>query len=111
MMMKSKQLFGLPEEAIEKIRAIFGKYPEINSVILYGSRAKGNERPASDIDLCIDGDMLTLSQLLKIENELDDLLLPWKIDLSLKHQIDNQLLLKHINNDGILFYTQDTSKC
>ena len=48
--------------------------------------------------------MLNLTQLLKIENELDDLLLPWKIDLSLKHKIDNQALLQHIRDNGKIFY-------
>lgn len=97
------KLFGLPDEAIKKIQAIFAKYSEIKKVILYGSRAKGNYRPGSDIDLCIEGD-LSLTQLLRIENELDDLLLPWKIDLSLKHRIDNESLLQHINEHGIIFY-------
>jgi uncharacterized protein len=103
--MKNNKLFGLPKEAIKKMRTVFRKYSEVKKVILYGSRAKGNYKLGSDIDLCIEGEMLSLSQLLKIENELDDLLLPWKIDLSLKHKIDNQGLLQHIRDHGRVFYT------
>lgn len=102
--MKENKLFGLPNNAIEKIRAVFAQYNEIKKVILYGSRAKGNYRLGSDIDLCIEGETLNLTQLLNIENQLDDLLLPWKIDLSLKHQIDNQALLEHIEDYGVVFY-------
>ena len=103
MTMKNNTLFGLPEDVLKKIRAVFAKYNEVKKVILYGSRARGTYRPSSDIDLCIEGEMLSLTQLLKIENELDDLLLPWKIDLSLKHKIDNQALLEHIRNHGVMF--------
>ena len=91
--------FGLPEQAIAKICSVFSQYPAINKVMLYGSRAKGNYRTGSDIDLSIDGD-INLSDLLKIENQLDDLLLPWSIDLSILSQIDNQELAEHIRRCG-----------
>ncbi len=42
--------------------------------------------------------------LLKIENELDDLLLPYKIDLSIYNQIENTDLIAHIQRAGIVFY-------
>jgi uncharacterized protein len=41
------------------------------------------------------------TELLKIENEIDDLLLPYKVDLSLFHQIDNPSLIEHIQRVGI----------
>jgi len=96
--------FGLKEDTIEKINRVFAACPEIERVILYGSRAKGNFRPGSDIDLTIVGDRVSWSRLLNIENELDDLLLPFKIDLSLMRQIDNQNLLAHIERVGVVFY-------
>ena len=98
------QLFGLPESVVEKIRIVFQKHPDIQRVLLYGSRAKGNYQLGSDIDLCLEAEKFTLTQLLKVNNELDDLLLPWKVDLSLKHDIDNQTLLDHISEVGIVFY-------
>ncbi len=96
--------FGLPDKAIAEICDIFRQYKEVRRVVIYGSRAMGRERPGSDIDLCIESDTLTLSQLLSIENQIDDLLLPWKIDLSLKKQIDNPDVLEHIDSVGIEFY-------
>ena len=97
--------FGLPDKAISQLCDVFRQYAEIRRVIIYGSRAMGRERLGSDIDLCIESDTLTLSQLLSIENRIDDLLLPWKIDLSLKSQIDNPDVLEHIDSVGIEFYS------
>lgn len=96
--------YGLPAYAVNSLNAVFGAWPQIDRVILYGSRAKGNYRPGSDIDLCIQGVELTLPDLLAIENRIDDLLLPWKVDLSLIHKIDNPALLEHIKRVGSIFY-------
>lgn len=96
--------FGLPDQAIQQICGIFRQYKEIERVIIYGSRAMGKYRLGSDIDLSIESDQLSFSQLLAIENQIDDLLLPWKVDLSLKNQIDNPDVLKHIDTVGIEFY-------
>jgi predicted nucleotidyltransferase len=95
---------GLPNEAVQAIRGVFAQYPQILEVILYGSRAKGNFRKGSDIDLTIKGGAVTLSQMLMIENQLDDLLLPYKIDLSLLHQIEDPNLIDHIGRVGTTFY-------
>jgi predicted nucleotidyltransferase len=95
---------GLPEHAVEKICGIFRDFPTIRRVILYGSRAMGTYRPGSDIDLCIEAESLGLTELLSMENRIDDLLLPWKVDLSLLHHIDNPALLDHIRRVGVTFY-------
>ena len=76
-------------------------------MIIYGSRAKGNYRNGSDIDLTIKGETVTLSELMKIETELDDLLLPYKIDLSLLHKIGDASLLDHIKRVGAVFFENE----
>ena len=96
--------YGLKADTIARISGILATHPEIKQAILYGSRAKGNYREGSDIDLCLVGETLILTQLLKIENELDDLLLPYKIDLSLFHALDNPELIDHIRRVGLVFY-------
>jgi len=95
---------GLKQEHINAINQCFALYPAIRKVILYGSRAKGNFRAGSDIDLTIIDDDISRSDLLQLENTLDDLHLPYKIDLSLKRQINNPELLHHIERVGIEFY-------
>ncbi len=97
--------FGLKNETIEKIQKVFSKHPEIDEAILYGSRAKGTYRYNSDIDLSLKGKQsLDLTLLQKIEIELDDLLLPYKIDLSVFDSISNEDLIDHINRVGKVFY-------
>ena len=96
--------YGLKEQTIDAIRLVFQKFPQIESAILYGSRAKGNYRYNSDIDLTLKGDELTVDELFKIENDLDDLLLPYKIDLTIYQRISNQALLDQIDLNGVLFY-------
>ncbi len=92
--------FGLPPRTLSLLRGVLGKHPGIQRAIVYGSRAKGNFRPGSDIDLTLDAPGLMFSELLRINGELDDLMLPYTIDLSLLKQIDNPSLLSHIERVG-----------
>lgn len=78
--------------------------PEVEKVNLYGSRAKGTYRGGSDIDLTIVGDALSHAQVSAIAHELDELLLPYKIDLSLLRSIEDQALLEHIRRVGVVFF-------
>ncbi len=96
--------FGLDEQVISKIRSIFADTPAVEQVIIYGSRAKGDYRPASDIDLTIIGSAMKWEDLQAIELKIDDLLLPYKTDLSLYDQIDNENLIEHIKRAGKVFY-------
>ncbi len=96
--------YGLRKNIIEKMNTIFAKYPQIEKVILYGSRAKGCFQKGSDIDLTVIGEDINLLLLHKIENDLDELLLPYTIDLSIFNQINNRDLIAHINRVGVEFY-------
>ncbi|SEG17375.1 nucleotidyltransferase domain-containing protein [Flavobacterium urumqiense] len=96
--------FGLKQEDIDKINHVFTTYNGIDSVIIYGSRAKGNFKVGSDIDLTIIENSISFPKFLEMENILDDLSLPYKIDLSLKREITNFDLLLHIDRVGKLFY-------
>lgn len=103
-------MFGLKDIHIKVIQSVFSNYSNVDIAVLYGSRAKGDYRTGSDIDLTLKGDDLNLSTLLRIENELDDLLLPYKIDLSIFHKIENPDLVEHINRVGIVFYKKAENK-
>jgi predicted nucleotidyltransferase len=96
--------YGLKEDTVNAILEVFQDHPNIDKCIIYGSRAMSNYRHASDIDLTLIGKNLTLSELLQIENELDDLLLPYKIDLSIFHQINHSGLREHIEKKGKVFF-------
>jgi uncharacterized protein len=97
-------LYGLKQQTIESIRAVLARHPVVDEATLYGSRAKGNFKPGSDIDLTLFGDALTSAILGDIAEELDDLLLPYQIDLSIFAQIANDDLREHIDRVGVVFY-------
>lgn len=97
-------LYGLSAETIEKIQAVFKAFPQIEQATIYGSRAKGSAEVGSDIDLTIIGDELTEQQMIKVEMALDELMLPYTIDLSDLDKIKNQELIDHIKRVGKLFY-------
>jgi len=96
--------YGLNDNALSQIRQVFSKYSEVEKVLLYGSRAKGNFKPGSDIDLTCIGERLTQSILNKIENDIDDLLLPYTFDLSILKHVSNPDFIDHVNRVGIVFY-------
>jgi predicted nucleotidyltransferase len=98
--------FGLKQEVIDRINAVFSKHSEVEEAIIYGSRAKDNYRNGSDIDISLKGDYLNLDIINSISLEIDDLLLPYAIDLSIFHQIDNKDLISHIERVGKIFYKQ-----
>ena len=97
--------FGLRGEDLEAVNAVFACYPQIEKAILYGSRAKGNYKNGSDIDLTLmGGDDLTLDILGPILTDLDDLLLPYTIDISIFRHIDDPEVIDHIQRVGATFY-------
>ena len=97
--------FGLKETVIYKICTVLRHYPQVEKAILYGSRAKGNYKNGSDIDLTLRGSKeLTLNMLYRIMDELDDLFLPYTIDLSIFNNIHDPDLIEHIQRVGVTFY-------
>ncbi|MCB9062355.1 MAG: nucleotidyltransferase domain-containing protein [Halobacteriovoraceae bacterium] len=92
---------GLTDDIIENIKNIILNNSKVEKIILYGSRAKGNFRSGSDIDICLKGKELTTNDILSIEDKLDDLNLPYTFDLSIFHLIDNSSLKDHISRVGI----------
>lgn len=97
-------MYGLKDETIVNIQNVFSSFPEVERAILYGSRAKGNFKQSSDIDITIIGIDMNLNVLNQIEWQLDDLLLPYTFDISIFHHIKNVDLIEHIERIGVLFY-------
>ena len=92
---------GLPDDVAARILERLTERPAIQRVVLYGSRALGRQRSGSDIDLCLDAPDMDLAELMVLGAQLDDLLLPWRIDLQLRHLIRHPGLLEHIDRVGI----------
>jgi len=96
--------FGLQEHVIDLIKNVFSKHSQLEKVIIYGSRAKGNHKNGSDIDLTLIGKNLNLDILNQINLDLDDLLLPYTFDISIYRYIDNPDMISHIKRVGKEFY-------
>jgi uncharacterized protein len=96
--------YGLTEVTVDKIHSVFARFPEIDKAVLYGSRAKGNFKTGSDIDLTLYGEALTPDLRATIAAALDDLLLPYTIDLSIFDELNHAKLREHIERVGVVFY-------
>jgi predicted nucleotidyltransferase len=100
----SDRHFGLDASVLSRIIHVFEENPCVDEVILYGSRAKGTNKPGSDVDLALKGESLNLQQINRMSLELDDLLLPYTFDLTIYHRIDDPDLIEHIERVGKTIY-------
>ena len=96
--------FGLSKNIIERIRKTFEANAKVDDVIIFGSRAKGNYKEGSDIDLAVKGRNIKLDDILKLNGKLDELNLPYKIDLIDYATIQDKDVVEHIDRMGIIFY-------
>ena len=98
--------YGLSDNTISSLYSIFTKYHGIKQVVLYGSRAKGNYRTGSDIDLTIKTDNnFTHNDLLHMANDFDDSNIPYLIDVSIYEKLSNPDLKNHIDRVGKVLYS------
>lgn len=96
--------FGLKPDEFESIRAVFREFPEIEEVIIFGSRAMGNFKPASDIDLVLKG-RITDDILARVRSHLnEDLPLAYIFDVFSQSAITHKSLQEHIAQFGKSFY-------
>ncbi|WP_222116053.1 nucleotidyltransferase family protein [Algoriphagus algorifonticola] len=97
-----KNKFGLLESDMAAIFEIFGNHKLVEEVILFGSRAKGNFRPGSDVDLALKGESLTFEKVSQISYLLnEETNMPYHFDLVNYHKIQESELIKHIDRVGI----------
>ena len=97
--------YGLSDRTLNTLKLIFQKYPDIKQVVLYGSRAKGNYRNGSDIDISLKTeDSFTHTDLLRIGNDFDDSDMPYFVDVSVYDNLSNPDLKAHIDRVGKVLY-------
>ncbi len=96
--------FGISSASLNKLITLFKQSPNITEVKLYGSRAIGTYKDGSDIDITIMNSAFSYDDLLNLTNRIDDLLIPYKVDISIFNTLDNEELIEHINKHGVFFY-------
>jgi predicted nucleotidyltransferase len=98
---------GLNEKSADILKDIFSKYDQVNIVVLYGSRAKGNYHERSDVDMVICKSNLDRHILGKIILDINNSNFPNTVDIQLFENLKNKKLIEHINRVGILFYKKE----
>ena len=96
--------FGLETMEMDKIIMSIASIDGVDKALIYGSRAKGNYKPFSDVDISLVGKSLSYSDLLRLHSIIDDLLLPYEIDLNIFDLIQNENLKEHILRCGRVIY-------
>ena len=99
-------MFGIAPKSFELILKTISGFKEIEKVAIYGSRALGNYKQGSDIDLAIYGFNISAETVIKLKTRLEqELPIPYYFDLTHYETISNSELKKHIDEFGKLFYT------
>lgn len=98
-------MFGLLDRDIKYILQILSKYSEINEAIIFGSRALGNYKKGSDIDLVVKGELLNNRILYAIMDDLNENYpLPYYFDVLIYQDINSDMLIDHIKEFGKIIY-------
>lgn len=98
--------YGLTAEDIKQITGVFAAYPAVQKVVIFGSRAMGNYKPGSDIDLAITGDTLTFDDILQLHSQLEKLDTLYSFDMQNINTINDPAVIDHIKRVGKDFYTK-----
>lgn len=100
-----KNIFGISETSHSLILSVIEKYPQIETVLIFGSRAKGNFRNGSDIDLAIQGKECSPELASKLGGIINEqTAVPYNVDIVDYNSLKNLELKAHIDRVGIEFY-------
>lgn len=100
-----KNSFGLLDADMEAIVSVLRREPSVEKALIFGSRAKGNFRNGSDIDLALKGENLDFNTVSQISYQLnEETAMPYKFDVVNYHSLNEPALIEHIDRAGIEFY-------
>jgi predicted nucleotidyltransferase len=95
---------GIPEQRQHQLHQLSAAQPRLEAVWLFGSRAMGRYHEGSDIDLCLEAPQLSHADRLRLMAAIDDLLLPWSVDLLLRHELPADLEA-HLQRVGVCIWS------
>lgn len=98
--------FGLEQNIIDTLITIFEQNSKLDKALVFGSRAKGNYRPDSDIDIAIKGQDLNTDDIIAMSVAFEEKGITYKIDLINYHTIKEPDLKDHIDRVGIELYSR-----
>ena len=100
--------FGIYDNSFSEIIKELHKYSPIEKAVIFGSRAMGNYKKGSDIDIAVFGENFTYDMLVKLHSELnEELPIPYFIDILHFETTENEEIKKHILSEGKIIYTKE----
>ena len=108
MSLPDKNRFGLTERDMQTLREIFDQYPEVKTVVVFGSRAKGTFTVGSDIDLAIMDRLRNEDIIRRIKGALDDSTLPYFVDIVGYNFLQDPAFKEHIDRVGIDLFNRES---
>lgn len=97
--------FGISEKSFKLLLEALTKYPQVEEAIIFGSRAKGNSKKGSDIDLAIRGAQCSALLALTLQSYFnEELPIPYMVDVLDYNSLNHQELKAHIDRVGVKFY-------
>ena len=99
--------YGIPDTVFGKILEAIQSCSKVEEAVLFGSRAKGNYRPGSDIDIALKGVKVSLAEKIGIEIFLGDAIFPYKLDLVIYGDISEPALKEHIDRAGVSLFQRE----
>ncbi len=105
--------YGLKKEQWRIVEKILASHPEVEQAVLFGSRAMGNFRETSDVDIAIKGGRANTSLAAQIRFEIEEnTWLPFFFDIIAYGDLQNPELKKHIDEFGKVVYDKgECEKC
>jgi len=100
---------ALRTQDLAVLRHTFSRFPCVREVRLFGSRATGHARRASDIDLAISAPDATASDWLELTEALEQAPIIYEFDLVRPERADNPRLLEKIAREGVPIYPETAS--
>lgn len=98
-------MYGLTQEELLQLKSFLDNQPKIKQAVLYGSRAKGTNKPFSDVDIALMGEELSQKDVKELLSIIYDTNFPYQVDIVLFHTLKNQDLIEHIQRVGVVIYS------
>jgi predicted nucleotidyltransferase len=99
-------MFGILPKSYQLLLKTLSEFIEIEKAAIYGSRAIGNFKKGSDIDLVVYGSKISQETIFKLKTKLEqELPIPYFFDLTHYEELSNPELKNHIDHFGKVFYT------
>lgn len=100
-------MYGLTDKSYHELLQILASIPEIEEVLIFGPRARGDYWRASDVDLSIKGKDFDRHTLARLNDKLYNSHIPQFFDTHIYANIQNPQFKANVDRDGKVLYRRD----